>query len=98
MNKKSRQKQELGFEGEPENEGLKWRSFSRRWSNKPGVHAAIRTDVLLKLRVLRLALSGAIAGAAVFGLFAPQGGLGVDAVGASAGFVAVLLIRAAHLI
>lgn len=51
------------------------------------------------LRVVRLALSGAIVGAAFVGIFFPHAaGLSVDAFGAGAGFATVLLVKAAHLI
>jgi hypothetical protein len=52
------------------------------------------------LRVLqnaRLALSGAVLGAAVFGTLFPNA-LGLGAFGAAAGFAAVIAVRAAHII
>lgn len=54
------------------------------------------------LRVFRLALSGAIAGAAVIGFFFPSfghfHGIPADAFGAGAGFAAVIGVKVAHLI
>lgn len=51
------------------------------------------------LRIIRLALSGAIVGVAFVGVLFPHAtGLTPDALGAGAGFFAVLGVKAAHLI
>jgi hypothetical protein len=62
-----------------------------------------RNNIAHVLRGLRLALSGAIVGAALAGIFSPLFGfraddLAVDLVGAIFGFVAVAGVKAAHLI
>lgn len=65
-----------------------------------GMH---RNNIAQVLHDLRLALGGAIAGAAVIGIFAHSLGLRgddliADLIGASLGFAAVVAVRFAHLI
>lgn len=60
-----------------------------------------REDAARLLRLVRLALSGAIAGAALLGILSPAlglHGLHADIFGASMGFVAVVAVKVAHLI
>ncbi len=63
-------------------------------------------ETVAALRLVRMALSGAIAGAALFGILSPALGLPemgiqgaiVDVAGAGAGAVAVVVFKLAHLI
>jgi hypothetical protein len=58
-------------------------------------------ELVTGLRTVRLALSGAIIGAAIVGLashFAGVGGITPDLVGAGLGFLAVLAVKSTDLI
>lgn len=54
---------------------------------------------LQTLRLIRLALSGGIAGVALVGIFFPHvSSFHLDAIGAGAGFTTVILVKLTHLV
>lgn len=61
-------------------------------------HSTVNIDTVRVLRIARLAFSGALVGTALVGTVFPHEDLIISLVGAVAGFVAVLLVKATHVI